>query len=61
MTIDKQHMQSVGWNLIPEKSDKGDWLLAHLLQKVDEEMVWLYDCQSFLFAFFQVRVTNSTR
>ncbi|KZV66619.1 hypothetical protein PENSPDRAFT_737018 [Peniophora sp. CONT] len=42
-TVDMMHDQSVGWNIIPEKSNRGNWTLAHLLQKEGEQMWWLYD------------------
>ncbi|VDB90025.1 unnamed protein product [Peniophora sp. CBMAI 1063] len=42
-TVDMMHDQSIGWNMIPEKSNRGNWTLAHLLQKEGEQMWWLYD------------------
>ncbi|THH21477.1 hypothetical protein EW146_g120 [Bondarzewia mesenterica] len=41
--IDMMHSQSIGYDAVPEKSDRGVWTLAHLLQKEGEIMLWLYD------------------
>lgn len=31
--------------MVPERSNRGTWTLAHLLQEEGEEMGWLYDCE----------------
>ncbi|KAA1475824.1 hypothetical protein DENSPDRAFT_842694 [Dentipellis sp. KUC8613] len=41
--IDMMHTQSIGYGAVPEKSNRGVWTLAHLLQAEGETMIWLYD------------------
>ncbi|KAI0039185.1 hypothetical protein FA95DRAFT_1577764 [Auriscalpium vulgare] len=41
--VDMMHLQSIGHGAVPEKSNRGVWTLAHLLQEEGETMLWLYD------------------
>ncbi|KAI0044130.1 hypothetical protein FA95DRAFT_301524 [Auriscalpium vulgare] len=41
--IDMMHLQSIGYGAVPEKSNRGVWTLAHLLQEEGETMLWVYD------------------
>ncbi|TFY78592.1 hypothetical protein EWM64_g5415 [Hericium alpestre] len=42
-SIDVMHSHQFGYAVVPEKSNRGVWTVAHLLQAEGEEMMWRYD------------------